>query len=133
MAHEADVHLVVCAFVQKVNLPGPAFLSCGRERVSRRNLRTHAPRLPGVPSRMTLPEMLCVCIAALTASATPTPAMAMRLCPHACPIPANLLVSTCYNEGVYEPGKASISELTPTTRPPLPCDHSARHAVSKSR
>ena len=47
----------------------------------------------------------------------PTPAIAIRLCPHPCPMP----------------GSASISAFTPTTRPRAPRLNSARHAVARPR
>ncbi len=42
----------------------------------------HSDDSPGVPSKTTFPETLCFSIASLTAMATPTPATAIRLCPH---------------------------------------------------
>lgn len=64
---------------------------------------------------MILPLAENFSIAALMAHAIATPAMAIRLCPHACPMPGN----------------ASISELMPIVRPPSPYVYVANQAVGR--
>lgn len=70
-----------------------------------------------MPRRTIVPGTSCFSRAARSASAMPTPAIAIRLCPHPCPMP----------------GSASISAFTPTTRPRAPRLNSARHAVARPR
>lgn len=45
------------------------------------------PSSAGVPNSTTFPAMLCFCITCFVARAADMDAMAIRLCPQACPIP----------------------------------------------
>ena len=117
LLHDAYVHVIIPAAFQQDDLAAPSFLSCSHSSNIDRRCICSRLHIPGVPRSTTSPEILCSSIAALTPSATPTPAIAIRLCPHACPIP----------------GSASISEFTPTTGPSVPCLNVARHAVVSPR
>jgi hypothetical protein len=123
--HNTDVHILIGAPLEEDLLTGATFLGCsfpaasGRDTWSAMYRRTRRPAdyAPGVPSKMTVPGTSCRSRAARSASAMPTPAIAIRLCPQPCPIP----------------GSASISAFTPTTRPRVPRVNSARQAVARPR
>ena len=116
-SHETRVHPFVGPSVQKNDFARSAFFGCDTIVKMGESVWKASRSVPGVPRSAIFPGTFKVSSTFLTAIATATPEIAIRLWPQACPMP----------------GSASISELTPRVRPPSPCAKVASQAVSSSQ
>jgi hypothetical protein len=82
--HYTTIHSFVPSSIEEDLLSTPTFLRC-KNSVNWGHVR--GENEPGVPNSTTFPGRSKCTNASLMASAIPTPQIAMRLCPHAWPIP----------------------------------------------
>lgn len=94
MSHQRDIHVVirVCSSIEETNFASTTLCSKENQLPSPVTRDAVSPSA-GVPNNTTLPPKLSFLTTSAAASAAPSEATAIKLCPQACPRPGRASVS----------------------------------------